>query len=110
MSATASSAAWFGSNIAQVKPSSDVPVFYDCVWIEKQSMPHPVAPPPNLTGIGSTAAGGAGHFRFLLARHGRAINVCFADGHAGRVALEDTFQMHWTPYWRPYALKNLPKS
>jgi prepilin-type N-terminal cleavage/methylation domain-containing protein/prepilin-type processing-associated H-X9-DG protein len=112
---TGSSAAYWGGNIAQVKPSSNVPVFYDCTWIENQSMPNgdaqnPVAPPPNLGGAASTAAGGAGHWRFLIARHGRAINVCFADGHAVRVPLEDTFQMKWTPYWRPYALKNLPRS
>jgi prepilin-type N-terminal cleavage/methylation domain-containing protein/prepilin-type processing-associated H-X9-DG protein len=117
ISQSTSCAAWFGSKISQVKHSSEVPVFYDCTWIENQAMPNgdannPVTPPPNLTGIGATAAQNPplGHWRFLIARHGRAINVAFADGHASRVALEDTFQMHWTPYWRPYALKNLPKS
>src|SRR5205823_11590669 len=92
---TGSSEAYFGGNIAQVKPSTEVPVFYDCTWIENQSMPNgdannAVQPPPNLGGAASTAAGGLGHWRFLIARHGRAINVCFADGHASRVALDDT--------------------
>jgi prepilin-type processing-associated H-X9-DG protein/prepilin-type N-terminal cleavage/methylation domain-containing protein len=109
-----SSAAWFGGNIAQVKPSTEVPVIYDCTWIENQSMvngtpDNPPPAPPNLGGAASTAAGGLGHWRFCIARHGRAINVLFADGHASKVALEDTYQMKWTPYWRPYALKNLPK-
>jgi prepilin-type processing-associated H-X9-DG protein len=108
------SAAYFGGNIAQVKPSTDVPVFYDCTWIENQSMVNgtpsqmPQAP-PNLGGASATAAGGLGHWRFCIARHGHAINVCFADGHASRVILEDTYQMKWTPYWKPYALTNLPK-
>jgi prepilin-type processing-associated H-X9-DG protein/prepilin-type N-terminal cleavage/methylation domain-containing protein len=111
---TTSSAAWFGGNISHVNRATEVPVFYDSVWIENQSMPNgtaqqPVSAPPDLSGAQSTAAGGNGHWRFLLDRHNRAINVCFADGHASRVALEETFLMHWTPYWRPYALKNLPK-
>jgi prepilin-type N-terminal cleavage/methylation domain-containing protein/prepilin-type processing-associated H-X9-DG protein len=108
-----SSQAWFGANITQVKPSTDVPVFFDCVWIDCADMSNgtPTAqptPPPNLAG-GQCPSSANQHWRFLIARHGRAINVCFADGHASRVALEDTYQMKWTPFWKPYALTNLPK-
>jgi prepilin-type processing-associated H-X9-DG protein len=110
---TGNSTAYFGANISQVKPCAEVPVIYDCTWIENQSMVNgspqsPPQPPPNLGGAASTAAGGLGHWRFCIARHGRAINMLFADGHATRVALEDTYQMRWTRYWRPYRLPNLP--
>jgi len=113
------SKAYFGANISQVKPSSDVPLYFDCVWIDCIGMINgsPTAqptPPPNLTGATSPAGTGDGtsthnHWRFLIARHGRAINVCFADGSAKRVPLEETYKMKWTPFWRPYALTNLPK-
>jgi len=107
------STAYFGGNIAQVKPQAEVPVIFDSTWYENTNMTNgtpqnPPPAPPNLSGLG-TASGSNGHWRFCIARHGRSINVCFADGHASNVALEDTYQMKWTPYWRPYALKNLPK-
>ena len=65
-----------------------------------------------LTGVQATAGNEddtKDHYRILIRRHGRAINVAFADGHAQKVPLEETYLMRWTPFWRPYALKNLPK-
>ena len=115
---TAVSRAFWGANIAQVKPSSEVPAFYDCVWVDSIGMVNgtptqmPQAP-PNLGGANVPAGGGAdkhNHWRFLIARHGRGINMAFADGSAKWVALEDTYQQKWTPYWFKYPLKNLPKS
>jgi prepilin-type processing-associated H-X9-DG protein/prepilin-type N-terminal cleavage/methylation domain-containing protein len=113
---TASSAAWFGANISQVKPSTRVPIFYDSVWIENQNMINgrefPItdepSPPANLSG-GDVPTNSQFHRRILIDRHSRAINVCFADGHAERVVLEDTYQLKWSPFWRPYPLHNLPK-
>jgi prepilin-type processing-associated H-X9-DG protein len=107
----------FGYNISSVRPSAEVPVFYDCVWIESAAFTpgsrlSPAQPPPNLTGNAvpsATTDNTKGHWRFLIARHGRAINVAFADGSARRVPLEDTFMLKWTPFWDPYPLKNLPK-
>jgi prepilin-type processing-associated H-X9-DG protein len=112
-SATGSSKAYFGANIAQVKPSTEVPLFYDSVWIDNQGMVNgsPTQepnPPPDLGG-GAAPKSSDYQWRFQIARHGRAINVCFVDGHAQRVALEDTYKMKWTPYWNPYPLKRLPK-
>jgi prepilin-type N-terminal cleavage/methylation domain-containing protein/prepilin-type processing-associated H-X9-DG protein len=110
-----SSDARFGPRITSIRPATEVPLFYDSVWIESAAADNgtplvPADPPPDLTGAKSPkATGDHNHWRFLIARHGRAINVCFADGHAARVALEDTFKMKWTPYWQTYALKNLPK-
>jgi prepilin-type N-terminal cleavage/methylation domain-containing protein/prepilin-type processing-associated H-X9-DG protein len=115
---TAVSKAFWGANIAQVKPSSEVPAFYDCVWIDNQGMVNGTptqqpTPPTDLFGARSPKNSGSGdnnHWRILIARHGRGINMCYADGHAAWVQLEDTYQQKWTPYWRKYSLNNLPRS
>jgi prepilin-type processing-associated H-X9-DG protein/prepilin-type N-terminal cleavage/methylation domain-containing protein len=115
---TGSSEAWFGGNISDIRPASNVPLFYDAVWIENQKMvngsEYPISsepsPPTNLGGGADNVPTNSDfHRRILLDRHNRAINVCFADGHASRVILEDTYQLKWTPFWRPYPLHNLPK-
>ena len=54
---------------------------------------------PHLVNAGSPA-----HWRFLLARHGRGINVCFADGSARWVPLEETYRMKWSYNWTGYGL------
>jgi len=113
-SPTANSNQAFGPNITSLRPSQDVPVFFDSVWVDGNAFPNgteqqQVSVPPNLTGApASTVANNNDHWRFLIARHGRAINVCFADGHAATVQLPDTFMMRWSPYWVPYKLTNLP--
>jgi prepilin-type processing-associated H-X9-DG protein len=43
-----------------------------------------------------------------MARHGRGINVCFADGSARWVPLEETYLMKWNGVWQGYRLANLP--
>jgi prepilin-type processing-associated H-X9-DG protein len=97
-----------------VKKTPEVPVFYDATWIDNINMHNgtPTAqptPPPNLQGTISPAGPNNNDWRILLARHGRAINVCFADGHAATVKVEETYRMLWTPYWLPYTRTNLPK-
>jgi prepilin-type N-terminal cleavage/methylation domain-containing protein/prepilin-type processing-associated H-X9-DG protein len=113
-SVTGSSAAPFGESISFVKPSTEVPVFYDAVWFDNIAMINGTATsqpgaPPNLQG-GSVPAGSSNNdWRFLLDRHVHAINVCFADGHASTVWLEDTYKMKWTPFWKGYTRTNLPR-
>src|SRR5688500_14422498 len=114
-SPTSSSASAFGTNISSLKPSTEVPVFFDSVWVDGNDFPNgtpsaPPAAPPNLTGAAAAGVQDVDHWRFLINRHGRAINVAFADGHAARVPLEETFQMKWTPHWVKYSLTNLPKN
>ena len=38
---------------------------------------------------------------FCIARHGRAINIVFLDGHAKRVPLEDLWKLPWHARWVP---------
>jgi prepilin-type N-terminal cleavage/methylation domain-containing protein/prepilin-type processing-associated H-X9-DG protein len=87
----------FGSKVTSVKPSSEVPMFLDCLWADLKpenlakgtSAPYngtnAIPAPPNLSGQGLQESSPYEAWRMLIARHGRAINICFADGHAATV-------------------------
>ncbi|HZN68751.1 MAG TPA: type II secretion system protein [Tepidisphaeraceae bacterium] len=98
----------FGSCVGGVKPASDVPAFFDCAYADALPYNYPesslVSPPPNLRGdqLGMSSAD---HWRFLLARHGRGINVCMADGSARWVRLEETYTLTWHQGWVSYRLQ-----
>jgi prepilin-type processing-associated H-X9-DG protein len=108
----------FGENglankITAVRNPSDVPLFMDCLWVdalpENGSEAHPVDPPPNLRGdlVYPGAPGNPTppeHWNFLLARHGRGINVCMADGSARWVRLEETYMLTWRSSWVRYRI------
>ena len=108
---------FWGTYVASIKQSSDVPILFDSMWchvsvknFETGTTPMPV--PSDLSGNAelqdSTRANQ--HWRFMLARHGRAINFAFADGSARRVALEDTYNLIWYRGWVKYTFTGLPKS
>jgi len=106
---------YFGGNVSSLKPSSDVPVFFESVWvdviIDNGSPTAPVANPPNLSGMPAATSGSPQHWRFMINRHKNKISVCTADGSARLVPLEETYQqLRWHKGWKPYTLKNLPKS
>jgi prepilin-type N-terminal cleavage/methylation domain-containing protein/prepilin-type processing-associated H-X9-DG protein len=94
------------TRITAFKCLTEIPVFMDCAWIDaypqEQTEAFPVDPPPDLNG--NISAGSPDHWRFLIARHGRGINVCFADGSARWVPLEETYRMKWNSYWVGYRL------
>jgi len=98
------------TNITSARSLSDLPVFFDCavadVWPVNGSAQSPVKPPPNLRGDQITSRASE-HWNFLLARHGRGINVCMADGSARWVHLEDMYSLGWRRDWAKYRL-NLP--
>jgi prepilin-type N-terminal cleavage/methylation domain-containing protein/prepilin-type processing-associated H-X9-DG protein len=112
------SSKYFGSYISRVHNSTEVPVFFDSTWIDAQpdnfgsggsaKNPVPVALPTSLNGIESANVSNAEHYRFLINRHGRNINICFADGSAKTVPLEDTYQYTWHNGWTKYPLQGLP--
>jgi prepilin-type processing-associated H-X9-DG protein len=95
------------TKITAVRDQCDVPAFFDCAFIDAAPTPgneaEPPAPPPNLRG-NDLVESDPSHWRFLLARHGRAINVAFADGSARRVPLEDTYTLSWSANWAPYQI------
>ena len=105
-----------GSKAAQVsavKTPWDVPVFMDSTFADFKPdlvLPmQPVSMPPNLRGdmpVPPTET----HWRFLIARHGRAINAYFVDGSARRVPLEETYELAWCSKWVKTKLDQLPSS
>jgi prepilin-type processing-associated H-X9-DG protein len=109
---------YFGTYISSVKASTEVPVFFDSTWIDARvdnfgtggsaSNIVPVSLPKSLSGVKSGDTNNPEHYRFLINRHGRAINMCFADGSGKTVPLEDTYQYQWYKGWTKYPLTGLP--
>jgi prepilin-type N-terminal cleavage/methylation domain-containing protein/prepilin-type processing-associated H-X9-DG protein len=94
--------------ISSMNNPSNVPVFFDAAAIDARpvngSPGSPAEPPPDLRGQGITV-GSPEHWKFLLARHGRAVNVSMADGSARRVPLEETYLLGWKADWVEYRLQ-----
>ena len=94
-------------SVTALRDFSGTPAFMDCVWAETMpfngSPPAPAEPPPDLTGSHATP-GSPGHWKFLIARHGRGINVCMADGSVTWVPLEETYMLSWRNDWVKYLL------
>jgi prepilin-type processing-associated H-X9-DG protein/prepilin-type N-terminal cleavage/methylation domain-containing protein len=123
------SARW-GNKVTEVKQSSLVPVVVDSTWSNVEvynwagetytndpTPGTPIPPPADLHGRSAWSSGGTQAWRFLIARHGRGVNMVFLDGHAQWVPLEEVYLYHWdndpTPGylgWTPYRLGNLPAS
>jgi prepilin-type N-terminal cleavage/methylation domain-containing protein/prepilin-type processing-associated H-X9-DG protein len=97
-----------GTTLSQINNVANVPAFFDCAYADASPVNgvEGVAEkiPPNLQGDG-LASDSPEQWRFLLARHGRGINVCMADGSARWVRLEETYQLTWNASWRPYRLR-----
>jgi prepilin-type processing-associated H-X9-DG protein len=103
------------SMFSAVRTPSDVPLFVDCVYVDAAPFngrpDSPVEPPPTLTGTSVRAdAVSPSHWKFMLTRHGRGVNVCLADGSAKWVSLEDTYTLTWRENWIKYRLRLTPRS
>lgn len=100
---------WGGGacGLGAVKNSSDTPVFMDCAYADVRpanfSVNFPAPPPPDLRGEAVTPDA-PNHWRILLGRHGRGINVFMADGSARWVRLDDLYLLRWSTDWVPYRL------
>jgi prepilin-type processing-associated H-X9-DG protein/prepilin-type N-terminal cleavage/methylation domain-containing protein len=91
-----------GNRMSAMRDPSDVPVFFDAAYADVRpingSEATPPQPPPNLKGT-SITPGSPDHWLFLLARHGRGINVYMADGSVRWVAAEETYMLTWKADW-----------
>lgn len=105
--------AWFatrgrGSCLALVIDPSNVPLFLDCAYPDVRPLTRngaiPAETPPNLRGD-ALNDGSPQHWRFLLGRHGRGINVATADGGAKWVRLDDTYRLTWNGDWQSAPLR-----
>ena len=85
------------------KQADLVPLFADCVNSEGVPM-HTDPPPQNLINPVPDRLNtlwGMSMQLFCLARHGRAINVVFLDGHARTVPLEELWKLKWNAEFEP---------
>jgi len=84
-----------------VKRGAEVPCFMDCIWDNAWPDPADAAPNSLIKGSGDYAGGLSGSMmgRVCLARHGKAINVGFCDGHAQTVLLPDLWKLYWKRDW-----------
>jgi prepilin-type N-terminal cleavage/methylation domain-containing protein/prepilin-type processing-associated H-X9-DG protein len=93
--------------LSAVNGLSNVPAFFDCAAPDARPLNHSDRPaataPPNLSGD-QLRENSPQHWRFLLGRHGRGINVYMADGSARWVRLDDAMQLTWSGDWKPYRL------
>ena len=98
-----------------------VPLVGDCTWsiawprafdrtppdLHAGDRAQQLAPPPfpsvdDLPPAGGLLAGPVNMLaRFTIARHGRAVNIVFLDGHAERVALDDLKRLKWHEGFAP---------
>jgi len=104
---TAGGFAGNASSITALREPSHTPMFMDCVYVDTMplngSPMSPAPPPPDLTGARATP-GSPEHWKFLISRHGRGINVGMADGSVAWIPLEQTYQLRWNNDWVPYLL------
>jgi len=89
--------------------STEIPVFADSIWVDFWPDPNDQPPqaPDSLTN--GSYNNGTMMGRICIARHGRAINVAFADGHAAAVPLRQLWTLYWRPNWKnPNPLPTIP--
>ena len=81
-----------------------VPLFADAMYSEASPMATD-RPPTNLSAPNimepSAPLRPFGMKTFCMARHGRAINLVFLDGHAATTPLEDLWKLKWHNQWTP---------
>ena len=90
--------------LTDVRKSTDVPMFFDCVWVDTWPRTSD-ATPTNVMGL--NPGGGIPTNmtqRVCLNRHQRGINICFADGSVRKVLLTDLRTLQWHRGWatRPF--------
>ena len=73
------------------------------------TLPFPTDPPPGRLDPHVTAGVGQGMaYTVSIARHGRAVNVAFLDGHARTVRLEELWRLKWNNAWLDTAVTMPP--
>jgi prepilin-type N-terminal cleavage/methylation domain-containing protein/prepilin-type processing-associated H-X9-DG protein len=90
----------YWTNLSDVRPSPNTPMFFDCMWVDAQvqvslesGTDDPT--PTNLTGNVNGAFPSNHTARVCLDRHGKAINAVFADGSASLIKLADLHKFSW---------------
>ncbi len=86
--------------------ASEVPLWCDSSWVD--AWPRETdAPPTDWSVSGSSPANSMQ--RVCIPRHGKAINVCFVDGHTTTVGLEELYSLKWNKMFVTSTKVTLPK-
>ena len=94
-----------------MKGGSLVPIVADAAFPEGSPFA-PDTPPDNLIApniMEEPAHRLVGMKNFCLARHGRAVNIVFMDGHADRTPLEELWKLTWHKDWVPRSVTLPPE-
>jgi prepilin-type processing-associated H-X9-DG protein len=95
------------TNMSAVRTSAETPAFIDCITLDVQPINYdldfPAPAPEHLRGD-PFPAGAQEHWKFLISRHGRGVNVCMADTSVRWVPLEETYLLSWRKNWKKYRL------
>jgi prepilin-type N-terminal cleavage/methylation domain-containing protein/prepilin-type processing-associated H-X9-DG protein len=96
---------WFFPRVLSAKFPASMPLFGDCVWDSGgwpgglQDGMHP--PPPANPNAPIWTEGFLA--RFAMYRHGRGVNLAFADGHAARQQFETLWSLKWHNGYAPHS-------
>jgi prepilin-type processing-associated H-X9-DG protein/prepilin-type N-terminal cleavage/methylation domain-containing protein len=77
---------------------ADIPVFADAVWIDGWPASTDAVPQNLMTPEGIAANMMQ---RYCIARHGKAVNVAFCDGHVSLTPLAELWRLRWAPDYIP---------
>jgi prepilin-type processing-associated H-X9-DG protein len=94
--------------------TSRIPLMGDCVdleaWPKDGELPptNLFAPVP-LHWPEAFEADNLGVRKFCMARHGRAVNLLFLDGHAATTHLEELWQLKWSAIFEPRIVRLPPQ-
>ncbi|MGC8541337.1 MAG: prepilin-type N-terminal cleavage/methylation domain-containing protein [Phycisphaerae bacterium] len=99
-------AQYWPDNITSV-PTSTVPVFGDCFWVDGAPYENTNPSPADIsyaTGQAAVPQTGGPSFsgdidRWAMARHGNGINMSFMDGHVEHVEARRLWSLNWASGW-----------
>ena len=85
--------------------STEVPVWFDCAWVD--AWPRETDPPPTSYAVDFSSVNSMQ--RLCIPRHGKAVNIVYLDGHATTVALEELWVQKWNKAFVPKTGVVVPK-
>ena len=92
------------------KTKSNTPTFFDCFRFDAWPEDDSTAPTPLQTKTGEHAVNGSTTYsmhRVAVDRHGKAIDVSFADGHVEKVPLEELWGLKWNRAFKVQGTVNI---
>lgn len=90
-----------------IKNSVEVPMCGDCIWENCWPAPGDTFNANLFSHNYNTSEGMMN--RFCIARHGKAVNIAFVDGHAATIGLQDLWRLKWYYGWKqPNPLPKMP--